>query len=92
MVTASHNDNGWTGVKMGSARPVTFGPVEMGALRDIVINGEYKLAPGGSYVFVENFFDRYFRDLTTRPEAEASHEGRRRLRQWHCGRIRSPDP
>ncbi len=31
MVTASHNDNGWTGVKMGAARPVTFGPEEMGA-------------------------------------------------------------
>ncbi len=25
MVTASHNDNGWTGVKMGCNRPVTFG-------------------------------------------------------------------
>ncbi len=25
MVTASHNDNGWTGVKMGAQRPVTFG-------------------------------------------------------------------
>ena len=29
MVTASHNDNGWTGVKMGAARPLTFGPDEM---------------------------------------------------------------
>ena len=29
MVTASHNDNGWTGVKMGAKRPVTFGPEEM---------------------------------------------------------------
>ena len=26
MITASHNDNGWTGVKMGAQRPVTFGP------------------------------------------------------------------
>jgi phosphomannomutase/phosphoglucomutase len=26
MVTASHNDNGWTGVKMGVSRPLTFGP------------------------------------------------------------------
>ena len=26
MVTASHNENGWTGVKMGAARPLTFGP------------------------------------------------------------------
>ena len=40
MVTASHNDNGWTGVKMGAARPVTFGPEEMGRLRDIVIGGD----------------------------------------------------
>src|SRR4029450_3710869 len=26
MVTASHNDNGWTGVKMGADRPLHFGP------------------------------------------------------------------
>jgi phosphomannomutase/phosphoglucomutase len=31
MVTASHNENGWTGVKMGAARPLTFGPDEMTA-------------------------------------------------------------
>ena len=29
MVTASHNDNGWTGVKLGAKRPLTFGPDEM---------------------------------------------------------------
>ena len=33
MVTASHNENGWTGVKMGAARPLTFGPEEMSALK-----------------------------------------------------------
>ena len=37
MVTASHNENGWTGVKMGANRPLTFGPDEMGRLRDIVL-------------------------------------------------------
>src|ERR1700747_2419022 len=36
MVTASHNDNGWTGVKMGVERPLTFGPDEIARLRDIV--------------------------------------------------------
>ncbi len=37
MVTASHNENGWTGVKMGAARPLTFGPVEMTRLKEIVL-------------------------------------------------------
>ena len=43
MVTASHNENGWTGVKMGAARPVTFGPEEMARLRDIVIGRRLRL-------------------------------------------------
>ena len=68
MVTASHNDNGWTGVKMGAQRPVTFGPDEMGRLRDIVLEGRYSYAPGGSYTFVENFPDIYIKDLTSRPK------------------------
>ena len=38
-VTASHNENGWTGVKMGSRRPVTFGPEEIGRLKEIVLGG-----------------------------------------------------
>src|ERR1041384_386611 len=37
MVTASHNDNGWTGVKMGVNRPMTFGPGEMPKLKDVVL-------------------------------------------------------
>ena len=44
MVTASHNDNGWTGVKMGAQRPVTFGPEEMGALKEIVLAGRLRHA------------------------------------------------
>jgi phosphomannomutase/phosphoglucomutase len=67
MVTASHNDNGWTGVKMGAQRPVTFGPDEMGRLRDIVLEGRFKYADGGGYRFVENFPARYIADLTNRP-------------------------
>ena len=68
MVTASHNDNGWTGVKMGVQRPVTFGPDEMGRLRDLVLSGGYKYRDGGSYVFVDDFPKRYLADLTTRPK------------------------
>ena len=68
MVTASHNDNGWTGVKMGARRPLTFGPEEMGRLRDIVIGGKLRYAEGGAYRFVENFPARYIADLTRRPK------------------------
>ena len=68
MVTASHNDNGWTGVKMGVNRPLTFGPDEMTKLKEIVLNADFDLKPGGGYVFVENFPDRYIKDLTNRPK------------------------
>ncbi len=68
MVTASHNDNGWTGVKMGAQRPVTFGPEEMARLSQIVLSGKFRFDDGGGYRFVENFPDRYIADLTTRPK------------------------
>jgi len=68
MVTASHNDNGWTGVKMGARRPVTFGPEEMGRLKDIVLSASFDLSGGGAYEFIENFPERYITDLTNRPK------------------------
>ena len=66
MVTASHNDNGWTGVKMGAARPLTFGPDEMSRLKDIVLAARFDLKGGGEYRFVEDFPARYIADLTRR--------------------------
>src|SRR5437763_2323763 len=68
MVTASHNDNGWTGVKMGANRPLTFGPDEMTRLKEIVLGGDGKARPGGAYDFVENFPARYIADLISRPK------------------------
>jgi phosphomannomutase/phosphoglucomutase len=68
MVTASHNDNGWTGVKMGADRPLTFGPDEMTRLKEIVLAAKFVLRGNGSYVFVENFPERYIADLTDRPK------------------------
>ncbi|RWO52034.1 phosphomannomutase/phosphoglucomutase [Mesorhizobium sp.] len=64
MVTASHNENGWSGVKMGAARPLTFGPEEMSALKTIVLAGDFDLVGGGSYDFVADFRKIYLDDLT----------------------------
>ena len=63
MVTASHNENGWTGVKMGAERPLTFGPDEMGRLKEIVLAGEYKSFAGGAYKFIEGMRERYISDV-----------------------------
>ena len=63
MVTASHNPNGWTGVKMGFERPLTHGPEEMAELRDIVLNGEGQARKGGSYEFVHGVREAYLDDL-----------------------------
>ncbi|WP_380053848.1 phosphomannomutase/phosphoglucomutase [Falsihalocynthiibacter sp. SS001] len=63
MVTASHNPNGWTGVKMGFERPLTHGPDEMSELRDIVLNGEGEPAAGGAYEFVDGVREAYIDDL-----------------------------
>ncbi|MEJ0026614.1 MAG: phosphomannomutase/phosphoglucomutase [Rhizomicrobium sp.] len=64
MVTASHNENGWTGVKMGAQRPLTFGPDEINRLKAIVLGEEFKPRPGGSYRAVENFGAVYLDELT----------------------------
>ena len=41
MVTASHNENGWTGVKMGIKKGLTHAPEEMKELRYITLNQKF---------------------------------------------------
>lgn len=65
MVTASHNDNGWTGVKIGIERPLTLGPLEMARLRDIVLKGEWIESPGGALRHVPDMAGRYIADLVS---------------------------
>lgn len=64
MVTASHNENGWTGVKMGAERPLTFGPELMGKLKDMVASSKGIARSGGSYTYVEGIKEKYLADLT----------------------------
>ena len=66
MVTASHNENGWTGVKMGAQRPLTFGPVEMGRLKEIVLGGQGVAKAGGSLTHVSGFQATFIADVSSR--------------------------
>lgn len=63
MVTASHNENGWSGIKMGTNRPLTFGPDEITRLKAIVLAGAWKAKAGGSYTVVPGIRERYIADL-----------------------------
>src|SRR3569833_3562396 len=62
MVTASHNENGWTGVKMGAQAPLTFGPDQIGPLKDIVLGARGVARPGGSLTHVPGVAERYIAD------------------------------
>ena len=63
MVTASHNENGWTGIKMGIEKGLTHSPKEMSELKKIVF--EKKFIKGkGSYKEIKQFKNIYIEDLT----------------------------
>ncbi|PHY18109.1 phosphomannomutase/phosphoglucomutase [Caulobacter sp. BP25] len=66
MVTASHNENGWTGVKMGAQKPLTFGPDEMSRLKDIVLNAKFVERDGGKLIRVQGQAQRYIDDVAKR--------------------------
>jgi len=62
MVTASHNENGWTGVKMGIQKGLTHAPEEMTELKDITLNKKF-LNGQGALKKIENFNRIYIQDL-----------------------------
>jgi phosphomannomutase / phosphoglucomutase len=64
MVTASHNENGWTGVKMGAERPLTFGPDEMARLKEIVLGGKGVTRLGGTFSRVHDIRSAYLDAIT----------------------------
>ena len=62
MVTASHNENGWTGIKMGIEKGLTHSPIEMNQLKKIVM--EKKFVTGkGNLKKIEGFKNEYIKDL-----------------------------
>lgn len=64
VVTASHNENGWTGIKMGCEPPYTFGENDMAELQAIVLDQRAQRTSGGSYSFIDGVAEHYSAALT----------------------------
>ena len=62
MVTASHNENGWTGVKMGIKKGLTHAPDEMSELKEITLNKKF-VEGKGSIKKIDGFKKIYSDDL-----------------------------
>ena len=62
MVTASHNENGWTGVKMGITKGLTHAPEEMKELKIITLNNNF-INGKGNEKEIKNFQEIYKKDL-----------------------------
>ena len=63
MITASHNENGWTGIKMGIKKGLTHCYEEMKELKEIVL--EKKFATGkGTYKEISNYKQKYIENLS----------------------------
>jgi phosphomannomutase/phosphoglucomutase len=62
MVTASHNENGWTGVKMGIKKGLTHAPEEMKELKEITLNQKF-ITNQGNEKKIDNYQNIYKEDL-----------------------------
>ncbi len=60
MVTASHNENGWTGVKMGIMKGLTHAPEEMKELKDITLNNKFIEGQGNEKEIID--FQSVYKD------------------------------
>ena len=63
MITASHNENGWTGIKMGIEKGLTHCKDEMSDLKDIVMNEKFSKG-SGKYEEVKDFNKTYIHELS----------------------------
>ena len=65
MVTASHNPNGWTGIKMGNEKTLTFGPDLINNLKKLIEEKDNTSNKNGKYIF-RNINNEYLTDLISK--------------------------
>ena len=63
MITASHNENGWTGIKMGIEKGLTHCKDEMSDLKNIVLNEKF-VNGSGKFEEVKEFNKIYINELS----------------------------
>ena len=63
MITASHNENGWTGIKMGIEKGLTHCKDEMSELKNIVLNKKFTKGEG-KFEEVKEFNKVYIEELS----------------------------
>ena len=79
MITASHNDNGWTGVKMGIRKGLTHAPEEMKELKEITLSENFVNGQGQEKK-IENFQDIYKQSLIDNNKIKKKNKSSRSLR------------
>ena len=78
MITASHNENGWTGIKMGIEKGLTHCKEEMSELKSIVLNKKFTNG-NGEYKEVKDFNNIYKKELS-KNKIKKKNKSSRRMR------------
>ena len=63
MITASHNENGWTGIKMGIKKGLTYCYEEMRDLKEIVYEKKFQNGKG-NYKKINDYKSKYIEHLS----------------------------
>ena len=88
MVTASHNENGWTGVKMGIKKGLTHAPEEMSELKEITLSKKF-IEGKGSNKNIDNFKQIYIQDLINKNKIKKKNKSSCSVWKWHCRYLRT---
>ncbi|MDG2187786.1 MAG: phosphomannomutase/phosphoglucomutase [Hyphomicrobiales bacterium] len=66
MITASHNENGWTGLKIGYKFPQTLIPNEIQSIKEATYKKINIIAKSGSLYYQKNILDEYIKSFNNK--------------------------
>ena len=86
MVTASHNENGWTGVKMGIQKGLTHAPEEMKELKEITLNSKF-IEGDGSEKKIKKFSKNIYSRFSTKKQNKKKNYSCCGMWKWYGRNI-----